>query len=436
MVTGLKQMGCTVAVTGDGTNDAPALKKADVGFGMNKVGTDVCKEAADILLMEDDFSSIVKAAKWGRNIYDNIQRFLRFQLTVNFVALTVTFVGACIMKQSPLNAIQLLWVNLIMDSLAALALATENPRDELLKRNPQNRNDYLVSRRMVKHIMYGSIWQSLILMVFAFFSEYTVVETDQYWRYDWQKEFSQITEADNVGDYNAVELAYNDNWNTRGNQWAVYPGRDFDWNGEPLYIVWKAGTVVKDETEVSEVAVEDNTEEVAETNEDRRRLAGGAGPAYDALESNEDLNNKFAAAGLLPSDQGWYLNQDGAASIKGNGIDDKSEHVCTAEEEAAGAVHQETTEGVKICGNLIADMRHNYPKTDSRQFTFFFALFVLFQITNMLASRKIHDEFNIFSGICDNWVFIAVWIFIVILQVVLTMYAGQIFEVHREGLTW
>lgn len=78
MVTGLKQMGCTVAVTGDGTNDAPALKKADVGFGMNMVGTDVCKEAADILLMKDDFSSIVKAAKWGRNIYDNIQRFLRF----------------------------------------------------------------------------------------------------------------------------------------------------------------------------------------------------------------------------------------------------------------------------------------------------------------------------------------------------------------------
>jgi magnesium-transporting ATPase (P-type) len=89
------------------------------------------------------------------------------------------------MKQSPLNAIQLLWVNLIMDSLAALALATENPRDELLKRDPQNRNDYLVSRRMVKHIMYGSIWQSLILMIFAFFAEYTVVEPDQFWRYDW-----------------------------------------------------------------------------------------------------------------------------------------------------------------------------------------------------------------------------------------------------------
>jgi Ca2+-transporting ATPase len=89
-----------------------------------------------------------------------------------------------------------------------------------------------------------------------------------------------------------------------------------------------------------------------------------------------------------------------------------------------------------ICGDLIKDMRSFYPGTDSRQFTFFFALFVLFQITNMLASRKIHDEFNIFAGIFDNWVFIAVWIFIVVLQVVLTMYAGVIFEVHTEGLTW
>mmetsp|Transcript_57117 Transcript_57117/g.78459 ORF Transcript_57117/g.78459 Transcript_57117/m.78459 type:complete len:203 (-) Transcript_57117:475-1083(-) len=138
---------------------------------MGMTGTDVCKDAADILLTDDNFASIVKAAKWGRNVYDNIQRFLQFQLTVNVVALITAFIGSCIMTDSPLTALQLLWVNLIMDSLASLALATEKPTDALLQRKPQSREDYIVSRKMIKHIVGMSIGQAFIIFFLVFYGE-------------------------------------------------------------------------------------------------------------------------------------------------------------------------------------------------------------------------------------------------------------------------
>ncbi|KAK5134990.1 hypothetical protein LTR08_005942 [Meristemomyces frigidus] len=170
LVRRLKEMGETVAVTGDGTNDAPALKAADVGFSMNIAGTEVAKEASDIILMDDNFASIVLALMWGRAVNDAVRKFLQFQITVNITAVLLAFISAVSssQEQSVLSAVQLLWVNLIMDTMAALALATDPPTRNILHRKPDPKSAPLISLNMWKMIIGQAIYQLVVTLVLYF----------------------------------------------------------------------------------------------------------------------------------------------------------------------------------------------------------------------------------------------------------------------------
>ncbi|XP_011033032.1 PREDICTED: calcium-transporting ATPase 9, plasma membrane-type isoform X2 [Populus euphratica] len=168
LVQALRKGGEVVAVTGDGTNDAPALHEADIGLSMGIQGTEVAKESSDIVILDDNFASVVKVVRWGRSVYANIQKFIQFQLTVNVGALVINVVAAVSSGDVPLNTVQLLWVNLIMDTLGALALATEPPTDHLMHRTPVGRREPLITNIMWRNLLIQALYQVAVLLVLNF----------------------------------------------------------------------------------------------------------------------------------------------------------------------------------------------------------------------------------------------------------------------------
>lgn len=251
------------------------------------------------------------ACMWGRNVYDNIRKFLQFQLTVNVVALMTAFVGSVILKESPLAAVQLLWVNLIMDSLASLALATELPKLSLLQRPPYRKREYIISQKMMKHILGQAFFQCVVLMIFIFAGDKFIPE--------------------------GVEGPFNDK----------------NLPGMVTKTAWDAYV-------------------------DKQK---GSGNPY----VNHDWNYVFTG---MPT------------GLKGESI----------------------YEDFRIL-------------TPSRHLTVIFNLFVLFQIFNMLAARKIQDERNIFEGCFGSPMFLSVWLVIVIGQGVICTFGGNALKVHSKGLT-
>ena len=194
MVIGLKNSNKTVAVTGDGINDIDALEHADVGLAMGS-GCSAAKQASSLILASDDFESAIRAVMWGRNIYHNVGRFLQFQLTVNVSVILLVIFGILFFGESPLSAVQLLWVNLIMDTFAAIALSTEPPMEKILKSPPTSRSSILTAS-LWRQVLGVSLWNFLIVLFLYIFGTYI----GGLWSFEYYNHLISASDDDNCAE--------------------------------------------------------------------------------------------------------------------------------------------------------------------------------------------------------------------------------------------
>ncbi|BDA43546.1 probable calcium-transporting ATPase 11, plasma membrane-t [Coccomyxa sp. Obi] len=374
----LKKLGEIVAVTGDGTNDAPALKESDVGLAMGIAGTEVAKEAADIVILDDNFSSIVKSVLWGRSVFGNIRKFLQFQLTVNFVALVVAFIAAITTGETPLNVLQLLWVNLIMDALGALALATEPPTPELLLEEPHGRDEQLISAKMWKHILTQGCYQLFWLFLIFYGAPKTLPA------------FYLSSECVTYANLEASGLSLSAINPNLAAPWSTPPGpkptANYPDNARCAYGPCLNACCTTD---------------------------AATGFCVDNLVSQGGLYYPYEQplCGLSAVDPGVQpkCTRTRAKNIKSN--------FCQNQTDTSNCERTQQFQALDNKADNQYKAHHDYDlrKTNSIVFN----SFIFMQLFNQINARKINDELNVFDGIFRAPMFLYIWFIEAILQVII-----------------